>query len=132
MTNSQMDDLVETLLSYGGEEVSVPDQEPDLEEILERGYYRSGRGSKRVKRMPVRCHENAALFWRANQDIVAIVTGYALSADGLWRQHSWIKDTRNDKIIETTVKRVAYFGFDLTEAEAEAFFRTQIPMPWLE
>ncbi len=38
-----------------------------------------------------------------------IATGYALDADGLWRQHSWVMDKKG-RVIETTVRRVAYCG----------------------
>jgi hypothetical protein len=39
---------------------------------------------------------------------VVIATGYALSDDGLWRQHSW--DVLRDGILETTKARQKYFG----------------------
>jgi hypothetical protein len=49
-----------------------------------------------------------------------ITTGWALSDDGLWRQHSWI--LRGKTVIETTETRVRYFGVTLTDAEAEQFW----------
>lgn len=41
------------------------------------------------------------------------MTGYALSPDGLWRQHSWAYGD-NLMIYETTVERVMYFGVELS------------------
>jgi hypothetical protein len=71
--------------------------------------------------VPHECHANAA-FWEQNrgQFPVAIVSGYALSEEGLWRQHSWLiaKPYRRWTVIETTVRRVLYYGVVLTDAEA--------------
>jgi hypothetical protein len=36
------------------------------------------------------CHSNSARLWRESKEILALATGYALSEDGLWRQHSWV------------------------------------------
>jgi hypothetical protein len=33
---------------------------------------------------------------------VRIASGYALSSDGLWRQHSWGMDVADGRILETT------------------------------
>ena len=48
------------------------------------------------------------------------MTGYALSDDGLWRQHSWLiaKPGRRWTVIETTCRRLLYYGVVLTEEEA--------------
>ena len=44
-----------------------------------------------LKRMAANsCHLNASRLWAEHKHgVVAIGSGYALSADGLWRQHSW-------------------------------------------
>lgn len=50
-----------------------------------------------------------------------LLTGYALSDDGYWRQHSsWCLSPAR-RLIETTVRREHYFGFRLSEDEAFAF-----------
>jgi len=110
--------LRERLLSYGGEEVCISFYEEDLERILSRGVIRKGT-SKLMRGEPSNCHSNSARLWKANQNKVSIWTGYALSKDGVWRQHSWCV---GDKLYETTEKRVAYYGFELTEEEAEDFY----------
>ena len=56
-----------------------------------------------------------------------LVTGYALSDDGLWRQHSWVMD--DQVIYETTVKRTQYYGFVLDPAEAVRFWVTNFLLP---
>jgi len=49
------------------------------------------------------------------------MTGYAISADSLWRQHSWCYDRRRQRVVETTERRVAYLGFRMTVNEAVWF-----------
>jgi hypothetical protein len=44
---------------------------------------------------------------------IRIAFGYALAPDGLWRQHSWGVDAEDGRIVETTVRRVCYYGFVL-------------------
>ena len=125
-------DLEEELLCFGGYSVVLPDIEEDANAILTRGYLRNGQSRMMVGR-PSQCHANTADLWEQNQKDhdVTICTGYALSPDGLWRQHSWLLhryDTgkqRRERVIETTVKRLAYFGFELTQQEAELFASQQ-------
>ena len=98
--------------------------------ILGRAYYRKGTSKMMVGRAN-KCHSNSANLWENNRHDhdVRICTGYALSKDGLWRQHTWLVHyyktaTQNRvRVIETTCKRVAYYGVELTEEEAEEFSR---------
>jgi hypothetical protein len=92
----------------GGEEV-VPHLEPDgfIDHLLKNGKLLQP-AAVVMKRMKASdCHGNAATLFRAGKGVIA--TGYALDADGLWRQHSWVLD-KKDRVIETTVRRVAYYG----------------------
>lgn len=70
-----------------------------------------------------RCHFNSARMWDANRGKCQIATGYALSDDGCWRQHSWVVQplTVKYRIWETTEPRIAYFGFIMTDEECEDF-----------
>ncbi|MDX1372791.1 MAG: hypothetical protein R3321_09995, partial [Nitrososphaeraceae archaeon] len=70
-----------------------------------------------MKGADCQCHRNSAALFEANEPKVKIVTGYGLSRDGIWRQHSWCIDEYNN-VIETTIKRIAYYGFVLTNEEA--------------
>lgn len=117
--------LEQKLLVQGGARM-VYRFEPDLEPLLRRGEV----FDELVELVPGElrtCHANAARFWNENREALALVTGYALSEDGLWRQHSWVwrkqPTAEQCRLIETTVKRVKYFGFILTESEAEVFLR---------
>ena len=112
--------LEKKLLSIGGE-IVVPQKEVHLSELLSRGEEvklrtRLWRGS------PSNCHGNVSLLWKEKGSKgFKIYTGYGLSEDGLWRQHSW--GTMNGTIIETTVEREKYFGFELSEEESKKFAR---------
>jgi hypothetical protein len=65
------------------------------------------------------CHANVAALWRGG-DMVAVGTGYGLSADSLWREHSWAWD-ESDRLVETTEPRECYFGVRLESDGAEWF-----------
>jgi hypothetical protein len=111
--------LKKTLLDIGGWAAVIPNIEPDLPKILKRGRRFPGR-SKTMRGEPSRCHSNSAACWDENRELCKICTGYALSQDGVWRQHSWIY-TNNDVVVETTEKRVQYFGYIMTIEECELF-----------
>jgi hypothetical protein len=69
------------------------------------------------------CHTNSAVLWSQNREIYCLVTGFALSDDGVWRRHSWVK-TNDGKLIETTIRREKYFGLTLKTELAESFLQT--------
>jgi hypothetical protein len=112
------------VLAYGGEHV-VPPMPPDmLIDVL--------RTHGRLWSVPARyvpgsaseCHRNAVGLWRSGQ-AVGLGTGYALSDDALWREHSWaVAD--DGALIETTEARTAYFGIELRHDDADKFAR------WIE
>jgi hypothetical protein len=58
-----------------------------------------------------RCHNNCTELFLLNNTI-KIFYGYALSDDGLWRNHSWCVN-KEGIIIETTVSRLLYLGYDM-------------------
>ena len=108
--------LKKKLLSLGGDLV-VADYEEDLFNILKRGILWN-KTDKYVSGMTSQCHHNTANLYM-KEKIDQIVTGYALSSDGLWRQHSW--GLLKNKTVETTERRIKYFGFVLDEEESEEF-----------
>lgn len=131
LTDPGLAALHDRLLSYGGEEVALTHEE-DLQQILERGVLHKGRSVKPRRvwwSKPISCHQNSAYLYKDNRTVSPgrfdIVTGWALSKDGVWRQHTWVYDNQRKKVVETTVKRVLYYGFHLTPAEAEKFSRAQ-------
>lgn len=115
--------LREKLIQFAGEAVCLPGYEEDLSEILEYGQFWIGNNIKMMRGEPSHCHANASRCWEANKDKCRICTGYALSPDGMWRQHSWViwMKPRSNQIVETTVPRIAYFGYVMTDEQCEKF-----------
>lgn len=123
--------LVFELKRIGGEETQiVPVQEPELGFLVANGHdmYQSkivfARGG-----LPNRCHANSALLWVSGQ-ADAIGMGWALSQDGLWRQHSWgirYRPRAGAEVLETTVKRIRYWG-----VEMEGKWAYMVASPYLE
>lgn len=118
--------LVARLLALGGVRVAPPPlPDPDLALLLEGGQQWDG-DVMLQKGEAGQCHLNAAQLYMDDMQRFRIATGYALSADGLWRQHSWIHDSVSGGgrcIIETTELRTCYYGVELTDAEAQSFVR---------
>lgn len=116
--NPELAPLRDKLLEVGGLEI-VPRFEEDLSKLIERG--ETWDFPVEMEIMDVsRCHQNSAELWSVNPEINKLVTGWALNDDGLWRQHTWI--VNDNSIIETTEERLKYFGFMMTEEEAEEFY----------
>lgn len=111
------------ILKFGGEQVCLDLYDEDADKIMERGQLFYGRGAKTMIGRPSQCHSNSAALWEANKGKCRIATGYALSDDGIWRQHTWVVQEmpRSWRIWETTAKRVAYFGYILSEEECQEF-----------
>jgi len=120
--------LEQKLLTQGGTRMVYRD-EPDLKLLLSRGEP-FDEPAELVAGESGQCHLNVARFWNEQREELAIVTGYALSEDGLWRQHSWLIRKNSvpgqSRLIETTIRRVKYFGVRLTEAEAAIFYKRSI------
>lgn len=114
--------LRDKLLSFGGESVCLTFGEEDAEEILTFGQFWHGYRAFREKGQDSHCHENS-LYLARHVEGYKLCTGYALSDDGMWRQHSWCiyKAPQTVRIVETTVPRVAYFGYVLGKTSAEEF-----------
>lgn len=119
------------LLGHGGVLVKHPSgPEPELELLLTRADVTHvgswGDQAFFYEGVPHQCHANAAALWRErrtpdrNHRVTGIASGYGLSGDGLWRQHSWAV-TAQGRILETTEPCVAYAGFVLSEQEARLF-----------
>lgn len=110
--------LYERLLEEGGLAVVPVPEEPDADRIIDRGTLFSPKGSKVVEGVRNSCHANAARL-NLGKEGIDIVTGYAMSDDQVWRQHSW--GLLKGKVIETTSPRKLYFGYILTPEEARYF-----------
>jgi hypothetical protein len=107
------------LLQYGGELV-VPHLHPEhhLDELLSGAAVHPPAG-RVVPGDDNACHANVAMLW-TDGTVEAIGTGYALSDDGLWRQHSWGIGA-DGVAVETTFARISYVGIALTAVPALQF-----------
>lgn len=117
--------LRDMLLEIGGEEVCL-EFEPDLERLLKRG--RTWQRTNKIKMMrgePCHCHSNSAHLWKDNKGKIAIIVGWGLSDDGIWRQHTFCWRHETQQVVETTTRRIAYFGTMLTEREATRFYTSE-------
>jgi hypothetical protein len=108
------------LLQFGGEFLVAPRKpDPDIPSLLKQGRLMSGPVMLSAMKSSS-CHQNVASLWRKQElGLIGIATGYALSEDGLWRQHSW--GILRDGVLETTATRLKYFGVVL-EGERADFF----------
>lgn len=121
-------ELAEILLSIAGEWVVPPLLRPSrktgYEEFLRQVMARSQRfastGVRKGRGKPGLCHQNAARIARDSPSMM-IMSGFALSRDGRWREHSWILDSKRMELVETCDPRVLYFGFVLRPEEAKGF-----------
>ncbi len=126
----QLKRLRALLVSLGGDEIVARD-EPHLLEILERGQLivTDDKNYSEQLGRPSECHANVADIYAEMladaPDLMdfEIMTGWALSNDGLWRQHTWglRGGLTEGKVVETTERRLAYFGFILDDEEAFDF-----------
>jgi hypothetical protein len=91
--------------------VIAPDADEAIPVLLQEG--RVMAGSVILHQMEAsRCHDNVARLWLEGfEGLNGVCIGYALSDDGLWRQHCW--GLVRGGILETTVLRDVYFGIAL-------------------
>ncbi len=115
--------LRKKLLMIGGLEIILID-EPDLKLLLSKGKIYDY--PIKVEKMETSlCHENSAYIWMGNSFRYHYITGYVLNfQDRTWRQHSFIFDSFEKQILETTIKRHKYFGVRLSDNLLEDRFMT--------
>jgi hypothetical protein len=113
--------LSQAILAHGGEAVVPPLEplaQPFAEMLLEHGGLQGPRARK-VRGDRSDCHRNAARLLRTGK-AAGIGTGYALSDDGLWRQHTWGLDG-DGEVLETTESREQYWGIQFSGEDATDF-----------
>lgn len=111
--------LKQKLLSFGGEAVVLRSFGSEAQDILSRGELCIENEPIMSLGLHSQCHSNSSMNFLEKGYL--IMTGYALSNDGAWREHSWNRDPVSGRIVETTELRMAYFGFEMDEAEAAQF-----------
>jgi len=112
--------LCAAVLSRGGQLV-VPPTEPEQHIETMTGNLADWPAKPAVLRRGANnaCHTNSANAWLAGK-VELMVTGYALSDDDLWRQHTWAISAAG-VLVESTCLRVAYVGVALAGQDALRF-----------
>lgn len=123
LADSTLEPLKQKLLSLGGTAACIW-TEPDFDALMARGQVWDGKDAVYTGGESSRCHEQTAQLWYQRKAGMKLCTGWALSPDGMWRQHSW--GLLDGKVIETTPsERSAYYGFVMNDAEASLFASSQ-------
>jgi hypothetical protein len=116
--------MAERLLQMGGVDAVKPDGDTQIAKVLERGLLHEGK-LVRLLGEPNQCHANASQVWIKSDGEALLCTGYALTENQSWLQHSWCVATVDDHgqvILETTDPDwKKYFGFVLDEEESFVF-----------
>jgi hypothetical protein len=128
----------ELLLAIGGALVVPPMELPpcrfeerEMKKVASRGHFFPGTPVCMKPGEPSHCHRNVAWLYHEGTPI-SIATGYALSRDGRWREHTWGVATRTmpcsefdevnaGDVVETTEGRICYYGFVLSKSQAATF-----------
>lgn len=112
-------EFVAVVLRHGGRLV-VPPPSPDPLLDMLRTEGRVWRGDVTLRPLQQSdCHRNAVSLWR-DGEAPGVGTGYALSDDGLWREHSWGVGARGE-LLETTEDRRIYFGIEFKGEDVQWF-----------
>ena len=122
------DQLRERLLAHGGVAM-VPQKEPEehVRVLLRDGELFEPRKITLDPGEPNQCHANCARLWAWGPEGRQLATGYALCAEGLWRQHSWLWHPGRREIVETTSRSEKYFGAVLEGPFALGFIWANAP-----
>ncbi len=114
------------LLSVGGDRLAyLPDHH--AAELVKRGEVYAPKRRQLVRGQPNGCHGNAAALWLGRRPKVSLVTGWALSEDGCWRQHTWCWKKQGQVWIESTIHREIGFGIELDGMEGLKFAFGNLP-----
>lgn len=116
----EVETLRSLLLEIGGIElVAPPNFDSNVSFLIDSGFVMSRSVACNIME-DSSCHHNVSRLWiEKRKGLIGIGTGYALSGDGLWRQHSW--GVQRDSILETTKERLEYFGRLLQGVDADYF-----------
>ena len=115
------------LLSIDGNQVCIQDEErPNFRNwISAEGQQWPVDNVKTTRGQSGHCHRNCAILWKKSPDKLSMILGYALSDDGMWRQHTFLID-KQGPITETTTPRPAYYGVKVDGKEAQEFYDSVI------
>ena len=112
--------LQDLLLELGGVTLVAPlGIDPDIDAVVAHGRRFDASTARSVPGRDSECHGNVSRLWIQRRGRMSIVTGYALSEDGLWRSHTW--GVEDERVVETTEPRILYYGVVLPAQVARKF-----------
>lgn len=106
--NGEYEILKHLLLGFGGVAVILPGVIDNYDKLVQDGEFRNDE-AKKVGGIGGKCHTNSEKL-ASSQPHYKHMYGFALSDDEVWREHSWVWNTKADEILETTESRIGYFG----------------------
>ena len=123
--------LSDCLMSIGGEEVEIREDDADLEEIVNFGRYFHMK-AKMFSGSVDDGYRNSLATWKYSihtGDTLLVCEGYGLGEDGIWHRHTWLVEQyrtkrgfdRKERVLETSHKKyIAYYGVEQTEEQTLA------------
>lgn len=87
----------------------------DVDKLITNGKLFTPKSTTLRKGRPNGCHGNVARLVSRYPQKYTAWTGMSLGPDPIWRSHSWAIN-KNGDVIETTVPRTAYYGYQMDEA----------------
>lgn len=99
------------LLKLGGDRLAMghPCLFDNAKDLLDKGKLIEFKSKQLMPMEKAQCHNNSRMLSMLRKGCVHY-TGWALSDDGCWRQHSWVLEN-DTHLIETTTEREIYFGY---------------------
>lgn len=121
---SDLLNLKNYLLLFGGEEVCTVDNYDEAKNILTRGQLWFGDRVTVAKGSYDETNQNIAHLWSFNENKTRIAVGFTLTPQGVWKKHSWLilQKRPYNKIVDSSDENYLYFGYVLTHSECNDFY----------
>lgn len=114
--------LEKILLDLNGNSVKFGiDTKQELQQMIDNGRFKNTDGLKVYKTgmLPNQCHRNSVVL-KLKKKSYQIFTGYALTDENVWLQHTWCANSFTN-IVETTQPFRRYYGYQLKGEELLTF-----------
>lgn len=122
--------FMDKLLEFGGEEVCISSWDMFDDLCVIDGQFWFGKDFNQAYNKDFRCHTTTVDLWEILKSNRVICNGFALTDDGVWRQHTWIIHLDIDDTHENIIKRefiephspkIAYYGICMNSMLSESY-----------
>lgn len=110
--DGRFETLKNILLTAGGVAVIFLNTVDHYDKLVNNGVFKMGGLGIKVSGVPSHCHDNVEELVKKKK-YLRHCYGFALSEDGVWREHSWAIKDDETYILETTELRKMYYGIRL-------------------